>query len=79
MALKPLKAEAARWEKECDRLRGVIEIIDKGLAAPGLYEKDPKTATELQIKRARAVDLLDAAETSWLEAAEALETAQADA
>ena len=78
-ALKPLKAETARWEKECDRLRGVIEVIDKGLAAPGLYEKDPKTATELQIKRARAVDLLDAAETSWLEAAEALEAAQADA
>lgn len=76
--LKPLKAEAARWEKEAERLRGVIEIIDKGLAAPGLYEKDPRTATELQIKRARAVDLLDTAELNWLEAAEALETAQAE-
>ena len=76
--LKPLKAAAARWEKEAERLRGVIEIIDKGLAAPGLYEKDPKTATELQIKRARAVDLLDTAELNWLEAAEALETAQAE-
>ncbi|MBO6764339.1 ABC-F family ATP-binding cassette domain-containing protein [Maricaulis sp.] len=76
--LKPLKAAAARWEKEAERLRGVIEIIDKGLAAPGLYEKDPKTATELQIKRAKAVDLLDTAELNWLEAAEALETAQAE-
>ncbi|MEP3072925.1 ABC-F family ATP-binding cassette domain-containing protein [Maricaulis sp.] len=76
--LKPLKTAAARWEKEAERLRGVIEIIDKGLAAPGLYEKDPKTATDLQIKRARAVDLLDAAELNWLEAAEALETAQAE-
>lgn len=76
--LKPLKAEAARWEREAERLRGVIEIIDKGLAAPGLYEKDPRTATELQIKRARAVDLLDTAELNWLEAAEALETAQAE-
>ena len=76
--LKPLKAEAARWEKEAERLRGVIEIIDKGLAAPGLYEKDPRTATELQIKRAKAVDLLDTAELNWLEAAEALETAQAE-
>ena len=71
--LKPLKAAAARWEKEAERLRGVIEIIDKGLAAPGLYEKDPKTATDLQIKRAKAVDLLDTAELNWLEAAEALE------
>ncbi|MED5547964.1 MAG: ABC-F family ATP-binding cassette domain-containing protein [Pseudomonadota bacterium] len=76
--LKPLKAAAARWEKEAERLRGVIEIIDKGLAAPGLYEKDPRTATELQIKRAKAVDLLDTAELNWLEAAEALETAQAE-
>ncbi|GLK53340.1 ABC-F family ATP-binding cassette domain-containing protein [Maricaulis virginensis] len=76
--LKPLKAAAARWEKEAERLRGVIEIIDKGLAAPGLYEKDPRTATDLQIKRAKAVDLLDTAELNWLEAAEALETAQAE-
>jgi len=76
--LKPLKAAAARWEKEAERLRDVIEIIDKGLAAPGLYEKDPKTATDLQIKRAKAVDLLDTAELNWLEAAEALETAQAE-
>jgi ATP-binding cassette subfamily F protein 3 len=76
-ALKPLKAEATRWEREAERLRGVLEVIDRGLAAPGLYEKDPGTATELQIKRARAVELLDAAETRWLEAEEALETARA--
>jgi ATP-binding cassette subfamily F protein 3 len=76
-ALKPLRAEIARWEKEADRLRGVIEVIDKGLSTPGLYEKDPKTATDLQIKRARAVDLLDAAEMKWLEAAEALEAVEA--
>ena len=77
-ALKPIKAEIARWEKEADRLRGVIEVIDKGLSAPGLYEKDPKTATDLQIKRAKAVDLLDTAEMNWLEAEERLEAAQAD-
>ena len=76
-ALKPLRAEIARWEKEADRLRGVIEVIDKGLSTPGLYEKDPKTATDLQIKRARAVDLLDAAEMKWLDAAEALEAVEA--
>lgn len=77
-ALKPIKAEIARWEKEADRLRGVIEVIDKGLSAPGLYEKDPKTATDLQIKRAKAVDLLDAAEMNWLEAEERLEAAQGE-
>ncbi|WP_300554134.1 ABC-F family ATP-binding cassette domain-containing protein [Maricaulis sp.] len=74
--LKPLRDEVSRWEKEADRLRGVIEVIDKGLAAPGLYEKDPKTATDLQIKRAKAVELLDTAETKWLEAEEKLEDAQ---
>ena len=77
--LKPLRAAAARWEKEAERLRGIIAVIDKGLSAPGLYEKDPKTATDLQIKRARAVDLLDTAEMNWLEAEEAIELAQADA
>ena len=77
-ALKPIKAEIARWEKEAERLRGIIEVIDKGLSAPGLYEKDPKTATDLQIKRAKAVELLDAAEMNWLEAEERLEAAQAD-
>ncbi|MHA6288381.1 ABC-F family ATP-binding cassette domain-containing protein [Maricaulis sp. CAU 1757] len=76
--LKPLRAASAKWEKEADRLRGVIEVIDKGLAAPGLYEKDPKAATELQIKRARAVELLDTAETKWLEAEEAVEAAMSD-
>ena len=59
-------------------MRGIIAVIDKGLSAPGLYEKDPKTATDLQIKRARAVDLLDTAEMNWLEAEEAIELAQAD-
>ncbi len=77
--LKPLRDEIARWEKEADRLRSVIDVIDKGLAAPGLYEKDPKTATELQIKRAKAVELLDTAEMNWLEAEEKLEAAQAGA
>jgi ATP-binding cassette subfamily F protein 3 len=75
--LKPLRAEIARWEKEAERLRGILAVIDKGLAAPGLYEKDPNAATELQIKRAKAVELIDAAETKWLEAEDALETAQA--
>ncbi|MFT6462193.1 MAG: ATP-binding cassette subfamily F protein 3, partial [Maricaulis maris] len=61
-----------------DRLRGIIDVIDKALAAPGLYQKDPKTATDLQIKRAKAVELLDTAEMSWLEAEEKLEAAQAE-
>jgi ATP-binding cassette subfamily F protein 3 len=75
--LAPLKAEASKWEKEAERLRGVLEVIDKGLAAPGLYEKDPKAATDLQIKRAKAEELIETAEMNWLEALEKLETAEA--
>lgn len=77
-AIKPLKLGARKWEKETERLRGILETIDKGLAAPGLYEKDPKTATELQVKRARAVELIEAAETHWLDAMEKLEAAEAE-
>jgi ATP-binding cassette, subfamily F, member 3 len=72
-----LKLEARKWEKEAERLRGILETIDKGLAAPGLYEKDPKTATDLQVKRAKAVELIDAAEMNWLDAMEKLEAAEA--
>ncbi len=75
--LKPLQAAAARWEKETERLNGVIDVIDKGLAAPGLFEKDPDTAAELAKKRAKAEDLLSLAETRWLEAMEALDAARA--
>lgn len=77
-ARQPLVDAARKWESEAERLRGVLDVIDKGLAAPGLYEKDPRTATELQIKRAKAVELIDAAETKWLEAEQALEDAMRD-
>lgn len=74
--LKPLKAEATKWEREAERLKGVLETIDKGLAVPGLWEKDPNLAAELTRKRARAEELIEAAELSWLEAEEAYEQAQ---
>lgn len=76
-AIKPLKLDVRKWEKEAERLRGILATIDKGLATPGLYEKDPKTATDLQIKRAKAVGLIEAAETKWLYAMEKLEAAEA--
>ena len=77
--LKPLKAAAAKWEKEIERLKGVLEKIDAGLAVDGLWERDPNLATELTKKRARCVDLIDEAEMAWLEAEEAIEAAQAAA
>ncbi len=77
--LKPLKAEIARWEKEAERLRGVLEKIDGGLAVDGLWEKDPGLAAELTKKRAKAAELIEAAEMSWLEAEEAYEQARVQA
>ncbi|MGY6627733.1 MAG: ATP-binding cassette domain-containing protein [Oceanicaulis sp.] len=77
--LKPLKAEIARWEREIDRLKDVLTKIDGGLAVAGLWDKDPGLATDLTKKRARCVELIDAAETSWLEASEAYEEARAAA
>jgi len=77
--LKPLKAEAAKWEKEAERLRGVLEKIDAGLAVDGLWEKDPQAAAELNKKRARAVELIEQAEMNWLEADDAYEQARAEA
>ncbi len=77
--LKPLRAEAARWEKEAERLKGVLAKIDAGLATANLWEKDPDAAADLTRKRARCVELIEAAEMSWLEADDAYEQARAEA
>ena len=77
--LKPLRAQAAKQEREIERLKGVLEKIDAGLAVVNLWEKNPGMATELTRKRARCVEMIEAAEEAWLEAAEELETAKAEA
>ncbi|MFP4519384.1 MAG: ATP-binding cassette domain-containing protein [Oceanicaulis sp.] len=77
--LKPLKAEAARQEREIERLKGVLEKIDAGLAVPGLWEKDPGLAADLTKKRARCVEMIEAAENAWLEAEDAYERAKEEA
>jgi ATP-binding cassette subfamily F protein 3 len=76
--IAPLKLEAERWERESARLAEALHVIEQGLAAPSLYA-DPAAATELARKRAKAIELLDAAETSWLAAVEAYEAARAEA
>ena len=75
-ALAPLKEEAERWERETARLSDAITIIDRGLAARDLYH-DPAAAAALSKKRAKAEELLAAAETKWLAALERFETAAA--
>jgi ATP-binding cassette subfamily F protein 3 len=75
--LAPLKQEAERWERESARLVEALKVIEQGLAAPSLYA-DPTAAAELAKKRARAIALLDAAESSWLSAVETYEAARAE-
>ena len=75
-ALKPLKDAMDKWEREVARLHGEIEKIDAGLAAPGLFAKDPGKGEKLSKARADAARKLEAAEASWIEAAEAYEAAQ---
>jgi len=74
--LKPLKDSMDKWEREVARLHGEIETIDSGLAAPGLFAKDPAKGEKLSKDRADAVRKLEAAEASWIDAAERYESAQ---
>ena len=77
--LKPLKVEIAKHEREIERLKGVLEKIDTGLAVEGLWEKDPNLATDLTKKRAKCVELIEDTELAWLEAEDAFEKAQLEA
>jgi ATP-binding cassette subfamily F protein 3 len=76
LALKPLKDAMDHWEREVARLHGEIEKIDAGLASPGLFTKDPTKGEKLSKERAEAARKLEAAEHSWIEAAEIFEKAQ---
>jgi len=74
--IQPLKKEAQRWEREASRLTEALRLIDRGLGAPGLYERAPAAAADLSKKRAQAVELLATAETKWLQAAQAYDSAR---
>ena len=76
LALKPLKDAMDKWEREVARLHGEIEKCDSELAAPGLFAKDPGKGEKLSKARADAARKLEAAEASWIEAAERYEAAQ---
>jgi ATP-binding cassette subfamily F protein 3 len=75
LTLKPLKDAMDKWEREVARLHGEIEKCDAGLAAPGLFATDPAKGEKLSKARAEAARKLEAAETHWIEAAEAYEAA----
>jgi len=73
-ALEPLRRQARTAEEEVHRLTQERARIDAALADPAVYG-DPARLAALGRERAALTQRLDAAETRWLEAAQALEEA----
>lgn len=74
-ALSPLKKKAGACERRIDELNTILARLDQALADPSLYEKNVERATKLNRERAALLDAIDAAETDWMNALEALEAA----
>ena len=75
----PLKKVVDDLDKRMQRLSADIARLETALADPELYVKNPAKAADLGRERARAQDALEEAELAWLDAAEAYETAKAEA
>ncbi len=75
--LSPLKRKLEAAEQTLARCTAEVADLDRRLAEPGLYAKDPMGAKTLVDRRTRAQDRLDKAETEWMTAAEAYEEVRA--
>ena len=75
----PLRRAMEAAEKGMDALTRRIAEADAALSDPALFGREPARAVALGKARAEAADLLVAAETAWMDAAEAYEAAKADA
>ena len=77
--MAPLKHATEAVEKRMDALSAQLAKLDGELADPALFRRDAARAVGLGKARADAADALAAAEVEWMEAAEAYETAKAEA
>ena len=75
----PLKKKVEAIEKRMETHTAQIAKLNTQLSDPALFAKHAARAAELGRERARAEDALGAAEAEWMEAAEAYETAKAEA
>ena len=75
--LAPLRKAAQAAEKALADLHKQQAELEQVLADPKLYQGPPAKLTELRQKQADLARRVDGAEQIWLEAAEALESAQA--
>ena len=76
--LTPLKRAADDAEKRVTKLQGEIAKIEAALHAPDLYANEPAKALTLTKQRGDLQRQLDAAETAWLEASDAYDSARAE-
>jgi ATP-binding cassette subfamily F protein 3 len=77
-ALKPLKDKVTAAESQIAALNAELAKLDKALADPLLFSKDPAKGSAVSKKRADAARKLDAAEKTWMAAQEAYELAASD-
>lgn len=75
--LKPLRDKVSAAESQIATLSAELAKLDKTLADPLLFSKDPAKAAAVSRKRTDAARKLEAAEKSWLTASEAYEAANA--
>ncbi len=75
--LAPLRKEIQAAEKEMARLTKAIEEVDRKLADPALFTRDPAKGTALSKERADMVRKLEATEERWLELSGDYEAAMA--
>jgi ATP-binding cassette subfamily F protein 3 len=75
----PLKRKLEAAEAVLARETRAAAELDKALADPTIFTRDPAKAADLGRQRAKKQEALDAAETKWIAAAEAYEMAKANA
>jgi ATP-binding cassette subfamily F protein 3 len=76
-ALKPLKDRIDAAESQVAALQAELAKLDKTLADPLLFARDPAKGSAVSKKRAEAARKLAATESQWLAAQEEYETAMA--
>ncbi len=76
-ALAPLRKRIKDCERSIEKLRAEIEDLDRRLAAPDLYARDPDEAAAVARARAERVHAFARAESEWLDMSEELEGLQA--
>ncbi len=73
--MSPLKKAVEAAEKKIAKLDAEIAGLDKLLADPALYTREPERAKTITRDRGQLLKTREVAEAAWLEASEAYEAA----